>query len=294
VTIGVTGTADDATDRRTQLGVALRNARKRAQLTQSAVAEQLKCGQGKINKIETTLVAIKPNDLEKMISLYQASGAEADQWRQLAAQDQLDGPKRRSRSNWAAFEQFSGLEPDATEILCWHSERLPGPLQSEHYMLQQHDPETLTSDDVLRLIRRRKARARIFTVDEPRLYRAVLSESSLHRMPFGGSPNLLIDQIEHLLKLTEDHEHVELHILPFDAPIRFVDTDFVILCFEGDQSDCSYIEYPAGSRLIEGREDVEKFREHWHRLRDAALSTEETTALLMKLVTKARAELHNG
>jgi len=272
---------------RMRLGLALRKARSEAGLTQSQVASKLECTQGKIQKIETTLISISTYDLEAMIALYDLSVAQADELRSLASQSNYGWPSTvRPSAAWSAFGQLSHLEPDASEILCWHSERIPGPLQSEHYMLAQH-PETETSD-LTSLLRQRKARAGIFTIVSPPEYRAILSESSLLRMP-GGNRDLVADQAEHLVTLMNLHMQVTIQILPFTAPVLFVDSDFQLLRFDGDTPDFAYMEYPAGARVIKRPHELKLLEEHWHQLHDAALSRNESTKFLYRLAELTKA-----
>jgi hypothetical protein len=87
-------------------------------------------------------------------------------------------------------------------------------------MLRQHQPDTGTTPGVVRLLSQRKARAQIFTIENPPRYRVILSESSLHRMPGGRSSELLVDQVEHMLTLIGCHQQLELQILTFSANVR--------------------------------------------------------------------------
>lgn len=293
--IGGNRVTEEPTVRRRQLGRELRKARLAAGLTQSVVAQELICTQGKINKIETTLVAISLDELETMVVLYGLSPEKADEVRALAAQDHADGPQRTGYSPaWSAFGELSDLEPDAEEILCWHSERVPGPLQSEQYMLQQHHPDTTTTPGVVRLLLQRRARAQIFSIEEPPVYHVVLSESSLLRMPGGRTPTLVIDQSEHLLNMVSQYSRLTLQILPFDAPVRFVSSDFKILRFAGEQEDFAYIEHPGGARTFKNVKDLARFTEHWEQLRDAALSTSDSRSFLEELVKESRAKWRAG
>lgn len=251
-------------------------ARKDAGLTQAKVAEALKCGQAKINKIEGTLVSVSLIELDLMIELYRVSPEQAEELRRLAADDQRNGPPRTKLMAWSAFADLSDLEPDAERILCWHSERIPGPLQSERYMLKQFERFAESTVDVVRLLGQRKERARIFTMASGPYYGAILSESSLHRMPGGRSFELVVDQVEHLLRLLHQHERLDLRILPFTANISFVDSDFAILRFASKEDDFAYIEFPGGARKFTRREELASFQEHWEALERAALSRADT------------------
>lgn len=278
---------DDATARRRQLGRTLRQARTDAGLTQEAVAERLGCRQAKINKIETTLVAISLAELDLLIGIYGVRAEKATELRQLAALDLQAGPVRtKYLTANSAFTDLSDLEPDATEICCWHSERLPGPLQSQPYLLEQHAHLITRTSDVVQLLRQWTARARVFTVATPPRYRAVISESSLHRMP-ARRPSLLADQVTHLVGLIDAHEKLDLRILPFGADVPYVETDFQILRFDKPGlSDFAYIEYPSGSRKFKTPAELAKFQDHWDQLNAAALTSAESRDFLSGLVKK--------
>jgi transcriptional regulator with XRE-family HTH domain len=253
-----------------------------AGLTQAAVAGELGCTQGKIQKMETTLVSIKTDDLETMIALYDLPGKATDELRALAAPANRGRPSRlRPATAWSPFSQLAHLEPDASEILSWHIERIPGPLQSEHYMLAQHaDSKTASA---VNLMRQRKARAGIFTIENPPRYRAILSESSLLRMPGGRASNLAVDQAEHLINLMQLHKRLTVQILSFAAAILYVEPDFEVLRFDGDTPDFAFVEYLSGARAIRRPHELNAFEEHWQQLHDAALTREESISFLREM-----------
>ncbi|RSM64808.1 hypothetical protein DMH04_50745 [Kibdelosporangium aridum] len=280
---------EDAAARRTQLGRLLRRAREAAQprLTQTAVGERIGCGQAKINKIETKLVRVDPPDLEKLIQLYKVAPDEAAELRMLAELDQQDGPPRTKYADtMAAFGMLSEVEPEAREIRCWHSERIPGPLQSEMYVLKQHGLTLADSSAITHVLREWKARTKVFTLPNPPSYNVIFSESSLHRMPGGRTPEIVVDQVDHLLGLMAAHSQLDLRILTFDADIRFADTDFQHLMFDGDSPHCEfvYIEYPGGSRKCKAAHELEKCREYWADLSAAALDPAASWEFLKGLI----------
>jgi transcriptional regulator with XRE-family HTH domain len=284
---------EDPIARRKQLGRLLRRAREevRPKLTQEAVAKVLGCGQAKITKIETKLVGINPLDLDKLIQLYQVSAERAAELRKLAELDRQNGPPRTKHvPTPEAFEQLSDVETEASEIRCWHSERLPGPLQSQLYMLKQYEPLNCDPTHVLRV---REARSKVFTVPNPPRYRAIISESSLHRLPGGNTAPMVVDQSEHLLGLIGSYERLELRILTFDADIPWVDSDFEHLMFDGPtRSEFVYIEYPGGSRIYKSPLELAECREEWARLDKAALNVDESREFLIGLTRRGELPAH--
>ncbi|MGB3440533.1 MAG: helix-turn-helix transcriptional regulator [Actinophytocola sp.] len=275
--------SEDPTILRRRLGRLLRQARNSAKYIQEDVAKELGCRQAKINKIERSLVDIDDADLDKLIVIYGIPDDTASELRLLAARYRDIRPKRpRFPPTWMAYGDLGNDELEAREIRCWHSERIPVPLQSEQYRLALCDASTQTEvTDVLSALR---ARTQIFRGDDGPYYRAVLSESSLRRMP-NGSPDLVVDVAQHLLGLIAEHPNrLELRILTFGAPIRYVDTDFVILQFpEGDVTDYTYVEDPGGARTIRKEKEITPFRAHWTELHDAALGRADTEIFLSKL-----------
>jgi transcriptional regulator with XRE-family HTH domain len=269
---------------RLRLGRELRRLRLRTGLTQISVAGILGCGQAKIQKIESTLVAISPTDLDLLLDAYHAEDVEVAALKKLAAEvDSWSRPRSEPRT--LSFRKLSEREPEAREILCWHCEGIPGPLQSELYMLRQFGADTELRHQVTELIRLRTARTRIFTDDDPPHYQAILSESSLHRMPGGRSPELVLDQVEHLLEAMRTYENLTLRILTFEAQVAYVVTDFVVLRFADPADDIVYLEDPGEGRIVK---KIAPFVKSWQRLHDAALSLDDSVKFLHRLAEETR------
>jgi hypothetical protein len=257
-------------------------ARNAAGLTQSKAGSALECGQAKINKMERSLVEVDDGEIDKLIELYKVTDEPASEIRDLATRIRSLPKRPRFPEAWQAYGELSDEEPEASEIRCWHSERIPVPLQSERYRLALCGARTQTEvTDVLSGLR---ARSQIFSNQEGPRYRAVLSESSLRRMP-GGSSDLVVDVAQHLLRLTEKYAtRLELRILAFNANVPYVDSDFVILRFtDDDLTDYTYLEHPGGARTFRKAKELTHFHDHWEMLRKAALDGPSTRSLLTDL-----------
>jgi transcriptional regulator with XRE-family HTH domain len=274
--------SQEAIDRRQRLGRALRQLRTDAGLTQEFVGEELGLGQAKIYKIERTLCGIEMDWLERLIKLYGVEPAKAAELRDLAAQDLKNGPARMSGS---AFTVLTDLELEAAEILCWHQCRIPGPLKSEPYLLAQW-ASRLTEAKMVEVLRKRAARMRVLTMPDPPSYRVILDQSSLYRLPGGFTPEMLNEQVSHLLDLTTKYSRLELRVLLFEAAVPHVDPDFELVRFNGrpGYKDFVYLEDSGGPRQREKRDELKRFRDHWAVLDGAALSVAETKEFLAGLI----------
>lgn len=279
------------TSRRRQLGNEIRHARNAAGMTQQQVANLLGCGQGKINKIESGAVSVKLVELKQMLDAFNVSKAESDMMMELARsggsqRGQWSG-YRSAVPNW--FRTFTDLEPAAAEILSWHGERIPGPLQSEHYMLKQFSQARAT--DVTALVRNRAERREVFEAKKPPYYRFILGEAAFRRMPGGPDPSVALDQVQYLLELEKLYPRTFIHVLPFDTKLSFVPNDFTVMRFSDATRDFVFVEHAAGGMYIEDESDFELFIDSWDRLRGSALERNETVEFLHELAGRFRAEL---
>lgn len=259
-------------------------------MTQQEVGELLGCGQGKINKIESGSVSVKMSDLEMMLKAFNASPAEVELMTELAR----SGPQRGQWSGYRSavpqwFRTFSDLEPAAAEICSWHGERIPGPLQSEHYMLKQFTEAQVT--DVTSLVRNRLERKKVFDLQRPPYYRFILGEGAFRRTPGGNSPVVALDQVQHLLTLEQKYPRLFINVLPFDAELPYVPNDFTIMRFADNTRDFVFVEHAAGAINIDDERDFELFVDAWDQLRDAAMRKAETVEYLRELADEFRAQL---
>ncbi|EID54645.1 helix-turn-helix domain-containing protein [Saccharomonospora xinjiangensis] len=282
--------ASTVTSRRKQLGNELRHARRSAGLTQQQVADILGCTQGKVNKIESGAVGAKLGDVRRMLEAYGVTGEEAetlvDMARSAAGHRGHWSGYRSVVPHW--FRTFTDLEPAAAEIMTWHCERIPGTLQSEHYMLKQFTEYGAT--DVTALVRNRLDRKSVFDQQQPPYYRFILSEAALRRAPGGHAPAVMLDQIEHMLEL-DQRQRVYVHVLPFDARLASVPNDFTIMRFPDRTRDFVYIEHSAGGLYLDDVKDFQIFVDAWDRLRGAALERQETRQFLKQIAQEYREAL---
>jgi len=259
-------------------------------MTQQDVATLLGCGQAKINKIENGAVSVKQSDLKQMLDAFGATKTEADMMAALASSSGQRGQWSGYRSavpHW--FRTFTDLEPAASEILSWHGERIPGPLQSEHYMLKQFSEARAT--DVTALIRNRVERKQVFELKRPPYYRFILGEAAFRRMPGGPSPAVAFDQVQHLIELEKIYPRTFIHVLPFDTRLSFVPNDFTIMRFSDATKDFVFVEHAAGGVYLDDEDDFELFVDAWDRLRGAALERGETAEFLGKLAQDLRTRI---
>lgn len=268
---------------RRSLGQALRDARLAAKLTQASVATTLGCSQGQVHKIEKGKAMISLEGLNRLIKRLEIPEGKASTLRALAAEVTRGQDKVAQPPDWSAFWDLVDQERNASKILCWHGERIPGPLQCESYIIQVMT-EVYGDVDTTDVIRLRKTRAGILTMPDGPDYHVILSESSVRRTLIGRT-HILADQVRQLLTLIDTCERLRLQILPLESGVLFVDSDFELLRFSDRKRDFAYVECPGGAHHFKDKKDLDNIDVHWTRLSGAALSPTASRAHLEELST---------
>lgn len=255
-------------------------------LTQTALGKRLGWSQGKIQKMEDAKVRIDPGDVERIIDELDIDPTIAEEMRSLAALNAPLTPSDQEQTGAPGYVQMLiEDEQRASEILSWHELRIPGPLQSEPYMLKLFN--TAGTTDVTALIRTRTQRKRLFRQPQLRRYDCVLAEEALHRAATGLGHGIARDQIEQLMSINECDDpsadtRISVRVLPMDAPVPWLPGDFSLLHFPNRRSYV-YIESMGRAQYLKFAHVVRQASaDHWN-LSRAALDQAGTRKLLEKL-----------
>jgi hypothetical protein len=95
--------------------------------------------------------------------------------------------------------------------------------------------------------------------------------------------------VDHLLEAIRTYPRLTLQILPYDAPVSWVGSDFVVARFADSAEDFVYLEDAGEGRIVE---KIGPFVKHWRHLSSAALSPDETVKFLTRLAGETEAKWH--
>ena len=258
-------------------------------LSQAGLATLLGCTQSKIQKIEAAHVRIDLQDVEQIIEHLDIESTTAVRMRQLAALSTVGEPWSGQRALVPPYvRKYLELEQVATEILSWHEMRIPGPLQSVHFMLQQFN--TVGKIDSIAYVRNREQRRKLFQQPQLRRYHCVLAEEAIRRTAHGLGQGTVRDQIDYLLAINDPADahqladaRTSISLLPVEATIPYLENDFSLLHFSNPTYSVVYIEHVAGAHYLDSTSAINKAAAAWHAVAQAALDREGTQKLLMKL-----------
>ncbi|MGI9099724.1 MAG: helix-turn-helix domain-containing protein [Solirubrobacteraceae bacterium] len=268
---------DRATMRRRWLGTRLAEHREAAGLKGAEVAKRIARAGSTLSRWETGDLIPRPAELYYMLELY---GVRADERERLMRHaDEAREPGLSEVDESDAVADHVWLESRAWSIETFQTTLVHGLLQSADHaraLLMARLP-TATPERVERAVVARDLRQRRLTDEAPLRLSAILDEAVLRRIV--GGPALMRAQLEHLVERAE-LPNVEIGVIPFAAGAHTsMSSAFDVLRFRGE-NDVVFLETRGGITYLER---TEPFSEALDGLRAAALSAEQSIAMIARL-----------
>ncbi|MEV0975886.1 helix-turn-helix transcriptional regulator [Streptomyces sp. NPDC049915] len=249
-------------------GWELRRHREAAGLSQGQLGEIIFCTGSLIGQIETTR-KVPTRDFSERVDAALGTDGLFSRLIGLVLRSQLP--------TW--FQPFAAMEAKATYICAYQAQLVYGLLQTEEYaraVLATGMPE-----DVDGLVAARMERQRILEREQPPLAWVVLDEAVLLR-PMGGR-EVMRRQLARLLELT-DHRWVHIQVLPNSAGAHAsLAGSFTVMRFT-DDPDIVYTEDLISGHMTASPEIVKDGTLRYARLQAAALSVEDSAALIARVM----------
>jgi transcriptional regulator with XRE-family HTH domain len=273
--------------RRRRLAAELRAIRESKGKSGDSVAAALKWSASKISRYERARTGLRPREVERLLDYYDITGprralllglaedaAQKGWWEEFA--DSLSGD----------YQQFIGLEHEATSMAIWHVDVVPGLLQTEvyarHIIGSYSRVEPIPPGMIGRLVNVRMRRQQILSREDRQLS-VVLDESVLQRRI--GDDSVMYEQLRRLAR-EADRPNLTLQILPLDAQHTVFGESFVIFGFVAD-SDAMLQEVVSTEHMrtgftLEGERETYLHRIAFQMLGDAALDPAASRALILE------------
>jgi transcriptional regulator with XRE-family HTH domain len=275
------------TVRRRRLAAELRRLRTGEGKTAEEVAQVLGWSKAKISRYELAQGGLKPEDVARLLDLYEIHGDHRDQLLALAEDATHKGW-------WESYSDilteghlaFIGLEAEATTILEWQINVIPGLLQTEQYARQvltgYHEVATISPRAIQRRLETRLTRQQLLTRDEPLKYVALMDESVLRRQR--GDHSLMYAQLQRLADISM-LPNVTIRILPLAGNHRLAVDSFSILEFGGSSEvmlhDLVSLEGLINEFYVEDDPDTHQFRLAFEHLIEESLAPAESLELML-------------
>ncbi|UWE07853.1 helix-turn-helix domain-containing protein [Actinacidiphila bryophytorum] len=176
------------------------------------------------------------------------------------------------------FAGFAEVEAEATGIHAFTLSTVPGLLQTPGYAEALLRMEGPVGEEVLaRQVEARIRRQERLTGLGALRYRALLDESAIRRPV--ADRDVWADQLAHLVQAAQE-PNISLQIVPLGiGPHPLVMSSVQLLWLPSGRT-VAYIEGSWSGQLVQETEDVDRLRFAYDLLRDSALSTADSLALL--------------
>jgi transcriptional regulator with XRE-family HTH domain len=276
------------TVRRRRLAAELRGIRESQGKSGDAVATALNWSPSKVSRYELARTSLKPQEVERLLDYYDITGSRRTLLLELA--------KDAARRGWweefsdslsADYQQFIGLEHEATSISIWHVEVVAGLLQTEayarHIISSYNRVEPIAPGMIERLVRVRMRRQQVLDRQPELQLSVVLDESILRRRI--GDERVMHEQLQRLVQ-DADRPSVTLQILPLDAQHNVTLESFVLFRF-GPENDAMLQDVVSAEHLraafsVEGERDTYLHRIAFQMLADEALDPASSRELILE------------
>jgi transcriptional regulator with XRE-family HTH domain len=281
------------TVRRRRLAAELRGIRESKGKSGDTVAAALKWSPSKISRYERARTGLQPREVERLLDYYEVTGPRRALLLALAE----DAAQKGWWEDFADilstdYQQFIGLEHEASSICIWHVDVVTGLLQTQayarHIISSYSRVEPMPPSVIERLVRVRMLRQQVLDREPEVQLSVVFDESVLHRRV--GNDQVMYEQLQRLAE-EADRPNLTLRILPLDAQHTVFGESFVIFRFGPDEDamlqDVVSTEHLRNDFSLEGEKETYLHRLAFDMLLDASLDPASSKALIL-----AAAESH--
>ncbi len=275
------------TVRRRRLAAELREIRESRGKSGDAVAAALRWSPSKISRYERARTSLQPREVQRLLDYYQITGSRRALLLELAQDAAQKGWWEEFADSLSPdYQQFIGLEHEASSIAIWHVDVITGLLQTEayarHIISSYSKVEPIAPGMIERLVKVRMQRQQVLDREGLQLS-VVLDESILKRRI--GDDLVMHEQLQRLAH-EADRPNLTLQILPLDAQHTVFGESFVIFRFGPDNvamlQDVVSTEHLRNDFSLEGEQETYLHRLAFQMLAGASLDPPSSRRLILE------------
>jgi transcriptional regulator with XRE-family HTH domain len=276
------------TVRRRRLAAELREIRESKGKSGDTVAAALKWSPSKISRYERARTGLQPREVQRLLDYYEITGSRRALLLALAEDAAQKGWWEEFADGLSAdYQQFIGLEHEASSIAIWHVDVVPGLLQTQayarHIISSYSRVEPIAPGLIERLVKVRMRRQQVLNREPAVQLSVVLDESILKRRI--ADELVMYEQLQRLAS-EADRPNLMLQVLPLDAQHMVFGESFVIFRFGSDRDavlqDVVSTEHLRNDFSLEGERETYLHRIAFQMLVGAALDPSSSRALILE------------
>jgi transcriptional regulator with XRE-family HTH domain len=275
------------TVRRRRLAAELRGIREGMGRSGDSVAAALKWSPSKISRYERARTGLRPREVERLLDYYEITGARRALLLELAEDATQKGWWEEYADSLSEdYQQFIGLEHEASSIAIWHVDVVTGLFQTEayarHIIGSYSRVEPIAPGMIGRLVRVRMRRQEV--LNREGLHLSVVFDESILKRRIGDEP-VMYEQLQHLARQA-DRPNVTVQVLPLDAQHTVFGESFVIFGFGADTDamlqDVVSTEHLRNGFSLEGERETYLHRIAFRMLAEASLDPVASKQLILE------------
>jgi transcriptional regulator with XRE-family HTH domain len=282
----VRGSTGSPTVRRRELGALLRALRSARALTVDQVASELMCSPSKISRMETGQRGTTLRDVRDLCRIYGVTDdAQVGRLMNLARGGKEQG--------WwqpydLEFSTYIDLETAAVALNCYMSSVVPGILQTPEYAQAMHLAgfQGYSDDEIDKHVEVRMRRQARLVSELPLRLAVVLDEAVLRRVV--GGPSVMGAQLDRLVEVSR-LPHIDIQVIPYEVGAHpAMESNFNILEFDSSSLNVVYVEGLVGWIYLHKQQDIRRYWMVFERLREIALTPQESSEMIAKIAALYR------
>ncbi|MGW0766890.1 helix-turn-helix domain-containing protein [Streptomyces sp. NPDC002676] len=181
------------------------------------------------------------------------------------------------------YRQYMLLEAEAVSMWHYATSNLPGVLQTPEYAAELLAQGGLTGEELDKQVAARMGRRELLLADNGPQFRTILSEAVL-RSPL-RDPTAWRAQLRHLLAMAE-RPNITIQVLPLAKGLHGLsNTDTMFL--QGAGRVVAWVETGYSGELVQETTAVEQLQLRYDRVRDLALSPDESREFIRRMLEEA-------
>ena len=273
--------------RRRRLAAELRAIRESKGKSGDSVAAALKWSASKISRYERARTGLRPREVERLLDYYGITGPRRALLLTLAEDAAQKGWWEEFGDNLSEdYQQFIGLEYEATSMSIWHVDVVTGLLQTEayarHIISSYSRVEPVPPGMIGRMVSVRMRRQQVLDREGLQIS-VVLDESVLQRRI--GNESVMYEQLQRLAQEAEK-PNITVQILPLDTQHTVFGESFVIFGFGADSNamlqEVVSTEHMRTGFTLEGERETYLHRIAFQMLAEAALDPAASRTLILE------------
>ncbi|HEY1967426.1 MAG TPA: helix-turn-helix transcriptional regulator [Pseudonocardia sp.] len=273
---------------RIQVAATLRRMREQAGVPRDASARELYCTVSKIGDIETGRSGVKPAELEKLLDLYQITGADRDELIETARSSRSRRPREASGPTIpASNRRYLDLESQARSLTFFSSELLPGFLQTDGYaraLLEWSGQLTPAEVDWRMALRAERRKTLVREHPPPPACWCIIGEAAL-RASVGG-PAVMAEQLAYLLEWSGTLRHLMIQILPLGSGVhQLMGMTHTLLRFDPPARDVLHVDTYPRNVFFDSESDVADVTHALELIKAQAIGRQESLRMITRVLS---------